>query len=107
MYFKYIWAKKYFKTDLLTIERLNSNKDYSFENCIFISKSNQQQNTSKLKWFIAKNIMTGEEIRENNISNFVKQHSKFHISNIAWALKNPILKSKNHRTVNGWIFDYV
>lgn len=44
MYFKYIWAKKYYKTDNLSIERENVNGNYYFENCIFIPKNEQSKN---------------------------------------------------------------
>jgi hypothetical protein len=46
MYFKYVWAKKKFKDSIypLSIERMNVNGNYCFENCIFIPKNEQAFN---------------------------------------------------------------
>jgi hypothetical protein len=47
MYFKYIWAKKKYINIKLSIERMNVNGNYCFENCIFIPLRDQWKNTRK------------------------------------------------------------
>lgn len=54
MYFKYLYAKRQlYKTDNLSIERRDVNKNYCFDNCEFIPLNFQQGNTRKIKWFRA------------------------------------------------------
>ena len=44
MYFKYLYAKKQLKIKIPTIERIDVDGNYNFENCTFISKSDQCKN---------------------------------------------------------------
>jgi hypothetical protein len=44
MYFKYIWAKRKYGEGCLTIERMNNDSNYCFENCIFIPRDKQSKN---------------------------------------------------------------
>lgn len=47
MYIKYLYAKKQLKIKNISIERINVNGHYCFENCIFIERKNQGKNTRK------------------------------------------------------------
>jgi hypothetical protein len=47
MYFKYLYAKKQLKIQKLTIERLDVNGNYCFDNCCFIELKDQWKNTRK------------------------------------------------------------
>lgn len=44
MYMKYLWAKRKYGEECLTIERINNNGNYEFDNCIFIPRSEQPKN---------------------------------------------------------------
>lgn len=100
MKFKYVWAKKKFKTKSLTIERINVNTNYCFDNCIFIPRNRQLENTRKNKWFIAINLQTGEQVREKNIRAFARKHN---IDNSAIA---KCLKGIAYHKVGCWVFKY-
>jgi|SRR5574343_202528 len=47
MYFKYLYAIKQLKINQPSIERINVNGNYNFENCIFINKPDQNKNTTR------------------------------------------------------------
>lgn len=100
MIFKWVWAKKYFKTNKLTIERINVNDDYYFENCIFIPRNRQLENTRKNKWFIAINLITGKKIKGRNIRAFAR---KYNLDNSAIA---KCLKGIMYHKVGNWKFKY-
>jgi hypothetical protein len=44
MYFKYIYAKRIYGEKYLSIERMNVNGNYCFDNCIFIPLKDQNKN---------------------------------------------------------------
>ena len=100
MEFKYVYAKKKFKTNQLTIERENVNGNYCFENCIFIPRNKQLENTRKNKWFIATNIFSGKQIKEKNIRAFAR---KYKIDNSAIT---KCLKGISYHRVGIWEFEY-
>lgn len=100
MKFKYVYAKKKYKTNLLTIERVNVNGNYCFSNCIFIPRNKQLENTRKNKWFIATNIFTGKQIKEKNIRAFAR---KYKIDNSCIA---KCLKGNTYHKVGSWKFKY-
>jgi hypothetical protein len=52
MYFKYIYAKRKYKNSAhpLSIERIDNNGNYYFDNCIFIPKCDQSKNRRNNKW---------------------------------------------------------
>lgn len=47
MYFKWVYAKKKYGEWCLSIERMNNDGNYCFENCIFIPMSEQYKNKRK------------------------------------------------------------
>jgi hypothetical protein len=49
MFLKYLYALKQLHIKNLSIERLDNNKNYNFENCIFISKNEQWKNRRNTK----------------------------------------------------------
>jgi hypothetical protein len=100
MWFKYIWAKKKFPNEILSIEREDVNGNYCFDNCIFIPRRKQLENTRKNKWFIATNLKTGKQIREKNIRAFAREHN---IDNSAIAKS---LKRIMYHKVGEWKFKY-
>ena len=53
MYFKYVWSKKYYGIENLTLERLDNNKGYNFENCEFIPMKEQMKNRRNNRRFKA------------------------------------------------------
>ncbi|HNL79065.1 MAG TPA: hypothetical protein PKL69_01780 [Agitococcus sp.] len=81
------WAWENGYQDGLTIERLDNNKGYSPDNCIWIEKKFQARNSSKAKL----NVNQIKEIKENvdNLS-YSKLASRYNVnkSTIANILKN-------------------
>jgi len=55
-------AKKKYKNELLTIERINNNKGYYYENCIFIPRKLQNKHRRSVYPVKAVNRKTGEEV---------------------------------------------
>ena len=104
MYFKYIHAKKVYRKEIteknyLTLERKDSNNNYTFVNCVFIPKNLQGKNTRRNKWFIAFSP-NGKKYKSKNQSDFSKEHKLNRKS-----LNNCLLgKYKQHK---GWVFRYL
>lgn len=100
MYFKWAYAKKKYGKDVqLSIERIDVNGNYDFNNCIFIPKNEQQKNQRKNKWFKAISP-NGEEFISNNQSEFARQY-KLHQGTISLCLNGFI------NDVDGWFFNFI
>jgi len=99
MYFKYLYAKKQLGIKEPTIEREDVNGNYDFENCIFISKLDQNKNQQKNKIFKAVSP-EGKVYFSNNQNEFARKN------NVAPQNLNGCLK-KRYRQHKGWIFNYV
>lgn len=99
MYMKYLYVKKQLKVLIPTIEREDVNKNYCFDNCIFISKDQQNKNQQKNKLFKAISLK-GEIYITNNQNEFARQH------NIAPQNLNGCLR-KRYKQHKGWVFNYV
>lgn len=96
MYFKYLFAKKQLKIKDISIERIDVNGNYCFENCTFIDRVEQLQNLRSVKVFIATSP-NGEKFLEKNVNKFSKKHG-LNSGNIYNCLKGI---TKSHR---GWKF---
>lgn len=101
MYFKYVWAKKKYKTENLTLERLDNNKGYNFENCEFILLREQAKNRRIIKAFKA--ISPNNKIYlSRNMYEFGRKHD-LNPSHIGDCLR----KYRHNKTVKGWVFKYL
>lgn len=100
MYFKYIYAKKEYKNNRLTLEREDTNQGYNFKNCSFIPKSQQNKN------------------KRNTTKKFkaISPNGRYYISKsqIDFAKSFNIARSNISRCLNGirkqtkgWRFNYV
>jgi hypothetical protein len=98
MYFKYIYAKKKYKTKRLSIERLNNEKNYYFHNCIFIPITHQSKNRRNNKWFKAVSP-NGKIYKVNNQREFARNH------NLSQGCIHLCLKGYQRKTKN-WTFQY-
>jgi hypothetical protein len=101
MYLKYLLAKRKYKVNrFLSIERLDVNGDYCFDNCCFIPRKEQAKNTRKNKWFLATNLKTGETIKGSNQSIFAKEN------NLNSKSISKVLNGQRGKT-GGWTFVYI
>ena len=101
MYFKYLYAIKQLKIKKPSIERINNNGNYCFDNCIFIELKDQNKNTRKNKWFKA---ISPERkiILSKNQSEFCKKY------NLNKQKVNGCLKNRyGYKSVKGWTFKYL
>ena len=74
MYPKYLKAiEKYGNENVISLDRIGSNKDYTVNNCRFISLEEQQKNKSRNKWFEAISP-EGRHFIENNKARFCQTH---------------------------------
>lgn len=101
MNLKFIKYCKLYGEENISIERIDSDQDYTKDNCTFIHKFNQNENTSKTKWFIATNLKTKEQLKERNIRRFAREHN-LNCKTIGHILNNKIAKTKI-----GWWFKYI
>jgi hypothetical protein len=99
MYFKYLWAKRYYGMDRLTLERRNNNSNYCFENCIFIPMKEQHKNKRNIRKFKAFSP-EGKIYISKNVTKFGK---RFNLSqgHISACLR------KEERQHKGWTFEYI
>jgi hypothetical protein len=76
MYFKFLYAKKWqYRTEDLSIERINVNGNYCFDNCIFIPMRDQWKNKQKeFSWFKITTPIGGVIFRKN-LNQFAKDHN--------------------------------
>lgn len=107
MYQAYVFAKKKYRKELtkknvLSIERIDFNKNYCKDDCIWIPLNEQAKNTRRVRWFKATRIKTGETIMFRNQSEFARQY-KLNGSAINGCLTQPE-KRKQH---SGWKFCYI
>jgi hypothetical protein len=99
MYFKYIYAKKKYGEKCLSIERIDVNGNYCFNNCIFIPSKEQNKNTRRNRWFEAISP-EGKIYIEKNQSKFAREH-KLYLSGI-----NKVLQ-KEMKTHKNWKFTFL
>lgn len=100
MYFKYIYAKKKYKGEKnLSLERINVNGNYCFENCDFILKKDQYNNLGNQKWFKATDPI-GKKHIDNNLKRFCDKND-IHRGTVYRCLKGLQPKHK------GWRFEYL
>lgn len=57
-----------------TLDRIDSNKGYSIENCRWATNKEQRINVRNKKSYVAININTKEEFIFNNLTDFCKEH---------------------------------
>lgn len=99
MYFKYVYAKKLFGEDCLSIDRKNVNGNYDKSNCEFIPKSCQNGNRSNNKVFKA--------ISPNGKIYFSKNQLQFAKR---FGLKDDSVNSVLHnrrKSHYGWVFTFL
>lgn len=70
---KLIDAKKKYKNEFLTIERINNNKGYYYKNCTFIPLRLQAKNRRSVYPIKAVNRITGEEVYGENQTDLAKK----------------------------------
>lgn len=104
MWFKWIYAKiKYqsiiSKNNPLSIERINVNGNYTFDNCIFIPLSKQGQNTRKNKWFKA--------ISPDGRLYLTKNQTKFAVNHGLNPKKISKCLNGDSKTHLKWIFKHI
>jgi len=99
MYFKYLYAVRQQKLKNASIERLDVNGNYCFENCTFIERTDQLKNTRSVHSFIAISS-EGEKFSAKNVNEFCDKHG-LNSSSVYACLKG---KARQHK---GWIFKKV
>lgn len=99
MYFKYLYAIKYLKITKPSLERINNNGNYCFENCTFIELKDQMKNQQKNRLF--KGIDPKNKIYfDNNQREFARRH------NMNDKCINKCLRGLL-KTYKGWKFKYL
>lgn len=73
MYFKYLYSKKQLKIKSPSIERIDVNGNYNFENCTFVRFEDQMKNSRAIRSFIAVSPK-GEEFTTKNVNEFSKKY---------------------------------
>lgn len=99
---KYFDAKKKYKKEPISIERVYNNGNYCYENCIFTTMKEQSKNKRNIYPIKATNRQTGEEVYEKTKTDLAKKINLTHymINQIIlkkkssiWIIR-PLLKSK-------------
>lgn len=98
MYMKYVYAKKLYGEECLSIERINVNEKYSFKNCTFIPRNEQGKNTRKNKWFEAISP-EGKIYIEKNQTEFAREFN-LNQKSISACLCNRRYQHKNWKFQN-------
>lgn len=92
------WALSNGYQDNLTIDRIESNKNYCPENCRWITlRDNSVRAHEKACW--GRNIETNEYVRFVNIRNFAKERG------LSYSCIDRVLHGRN-KTHKGWTFGY-
>lgn len=99
MEWKYIWAKRKFSREAMSLERLDVNGNYNFNNCVFIPKRFQSKNTRTTREFWAESP-EGETFLDHNQSDFAKEHD------LCRASINRCLTGQQ-KEYKGWTFKFV
>jgi len=99
MYFKYLYATKQLKVKRPSIERIDVNGNYCFDNCCFIERGDQNKNRRNNRLFKATSLK-GEEVTSKNQREFARHYGLFN-GNISSCLQN---KMKQYK---GWKFKYI
>lgn len=100
MYEKYKKAiEKYGDEKILSIDRIDVNKDYTPENCRWISLAEQKGNMRKSRWFKAISPL-GETFESKNQCEFARIH------NLEDKQINACLTGR-FKTHKGWKFSYI
>jgi hypothetical protein len=95
MYFKYLYAVKQQKLKNASIERMDVNGNYNFENCIFIERTDQLKNSRAVISFIAISP-EGEEFSAKNVNEFSKKYG-FNSTNIYACLDGRVSHHRKWR----------
>lgn len=99
MYASYVQACKLYGEKAVSIDRIDPNGHYCFENCKWIRINDQQSNTTKQRWFKATSP-DGIEYIANNQSKFAREH------NLSDKQVNACLSGR-FQTHFGWQFKYI
>jgi hypothetical protein len=98
MYFGYIYSKKQLKMENPSLERIDVNEDYFFENCTFIERNDQMKNTRSVISFIAISP-EGKKFITKNVNDFSREHG-LNSSHVYECLKG---EAGTHK---GWRFKF-
>lgn len=101
MYFKYLYAIRQLKIKKPSIERMNNNGNYYFDNCIFIDMNHQAKNTRRNKLFKAISP-NGKIYLSKNQVDFCKKHNLIH-GNVCGCLNHRY----GYKSVKGWTFKFI
>lgn len=98
MYESFLEAAKIYGKENTSLERIDVNKSYSSNNCIWIDKHNQPKNTIRIRPFTAI-APDGAVFKSKNVSEFARQHNLYRtaINDVLWH------RSSHHY---GWKFYY-
>lgn len=98
MFFKYLYALKQLQLKQPSLERLNVNGNYCFDNCIFIEFLDQNKNKQQNKWFKAISPK-GKIYKSKNQREFARKN------NFCYKRLNKCLNS--NETYRKWKFEYM
>jgi hypothetical protein len=99
MYLKYLYATKQLKVKYPSIERIDVNKNYCFDNCIFIEMKDQGKNRRCIKEFKATS--------PRGLSTVAKNQSEF-AREFGLSDKNINACLMGHKKTHfGWKFEYI
>lgn len=96
MYFKFIYAKRKYRKQKISIERENVNGNYEFNNCIFIPLKEQYNNLTNQSVFKAISP-DGTVYFSNNQNGFARQHGLIQ-AGISHCINKRVIQHK------GWKF---
>lgn len=99
MYQSYLNAKEKWPNEVISLDRINSDGDYSYKNCRWIPKKFQNGNTCTNHWIKAK--FNNQELITKNISNFAA------VMKVSSSEIFSYLKGKRKSSYKGWTFEYI
>lgn len=96
----YRWAIENGFKDGLTINRIDSKKDYCAENCEWVTLEENSRQCRKIVHCWGKDLQTNMYYEFDNIREFSRNH------NLSFSAIDQVLH-KHNKTLKGWIFGYI
>lgn len=107
------WAYQNGYTDTLTIDRIDSNKDYCPENCQWIPLEENSRKAGDVHWITVKNItLTGRQWSErlglgvNSVNTFIRKYGVEKTKELIVAILNDPILNHNRKPKQSWFNEY-